>query len=148
MFFDPELFSAVSASAMPTTLRANSMKAYWNPPQVASSGQSRRRANSMPLSMPSKLLYGLPGAGHKPSEISKILSAVGAGGGGGERGCGQPLGFNFESQLAGGVLDGIGGGVVRTKFGIEVSQNSNANGVGHAGIVLEGITLNGRIARG
>src|ERR1700730_3502445 len=65
---------------------------------------------------------------------------------GGERGGGQPLGFNFESQLAGGVLDGIGGGVVRTKFGIEVSQNSNANGVGHAGIVLEGIEVNGRIS--
>jgi hypothetical protein len=46
------------------------------------------------------------------------------------------------------VLDGVGGSGVRTKFGIEVSQNSNANGVGHAGIVLEGITLNGRIAGG
>jgi hypothetical protein len=46
------------------------------------------------------------------------------------------------------VLDGVGGGGVRTKFGIEVSQNSNANGVGHAGIVLEGIALNGRIAGG
>jgi hypothetical protein len=37
------------------------------------------------------------------------------------------------------VLDRVGGGVVRTKIGIEVSQNSNANGVGHAGIVLDAI---------
>ena len=28
MFFDPELFSAVSASLMPSTLRAHSIKAY------------------------------------------------------------------------------------------------------------------------
>ena len=49
-------FSALSASLMSTTLRANSMKAYWNPPQVPRNGQSRRRANSIPLSMPSKLL--------------------------------------------------------------------------------------------
>ena len=32
----------------------------------------------MPLSMPSKLLYGLPGAAHKASKLSRIFSALGA----------------------------------------------------------------------
>ena len=49
------VFGAVGV-LMSRTLRANSMKAYWNPPQVPRNGQSRRRANSIPFSMPSKLL--------------------------------------------------------------------------------------------
>src|SRR5580692_4673545 len=74
MFLEPELFSALSASLTFSTLRRNSMKAYWNPPQVPRNGQFRRRANSMPLSMPSKLLYGLPGAAHRPSKLSSVFS--------------------------------------------------------------------------
>src|SRR5581483_10886918 len=78
MFFESELFSAESASLIPRTFRAHSISAYWNPPQVPRNGQSRRRANSMPRNIPSKLLYGLPGAAHKPSKASSLLSSSGS----------------------------------------------------------------------
>src|SRR5271167_130017 len=66
MCLELEPFSAVSASASPIKLRAYSTRAYWKPPQVPTNGQSRRRANSMPCSMPSVLWYGLAGAAHSP----------------------------------------------------------------------------------
>jgi len=78
MFFDPELFSAVSASLIPSTLRAHSTRVYWKPPQVATKGQSRRRANSMPFSIPSKLLYGLPGEAQSPSKPSSMRCEFGS----------------------------------------------------------------------
>src|SRR5579885_2557322 len=77
MFFESELFSAESASLIPRTFRAHSISAYWNPPQVPRNGQSRRRANSMPFNMPSKLLYGLPGEAQIPSKDSRVFSASG-----------------------------------------------------------------------
>jgi hypothetical protein len=36
------------------------------------------------------------------------------------------------------VLQGVVGGVVRAEIGIEVAQNSDADGVAHGLIVLEG----------
>ena len=134
MFFDPELFSALSASLMLRTLRANSMNAYWNPAQVPRKGQSRRRANSIPLSMPSKLLKGLPGEAQRPSKLSSVFSAVAEVSGRSR----DPLGFDFQVELAGGVLQGVVGGVVRAEIGIEVAQDSDADGVAHGLIVLEG----------
>ncbi len=42
----------------------------------------------------------------------------------------------FDFEFVGGVLEGVVGGVVGAEFGIEVSQDSDANGVTHALIVL------------
>src|SRR5579883_2655998 len=75
MFFDPELFSVVAASFKNSTLREHSHTAYWNPPQVPRKGQSRVRANSIPLSIPCMLRYGLPGDAHRPSKLSSVLRA-------------------------------------------------------------------------
>ena len=49
----------------------------------------------------------------------------------------------------GGVLQGVIGGVVRAEIGIEVAQDSDADGVAHGLIVLEGQRRAGRtLARG
>ena len=39
-----------------------------------------------------------------------------------------------------GVLQGIGGGVVGREFGLEVTEDSDANGILHGAIVLEHVT--------
>jgi hypothetical protein len=39
------------------------------------------------------------------------------------------------------VLQGVGGGVVGTEFRIEVTENSDANGITHGSIVLERMWL-------
>jgi hypothetical protein len=44
------------------------------------------------------------------------------------------------------VLQGVVGGVVRREFGIEVAEDSDANGVAHASIVLEGAAGNWKVA--
>jgi hypothetical protein len=76
MFFDPELFSAESASAIPITWRATSISVYWNPPQVARNGQFCSRANWIPRSIPSMLWYGLPGEAHRPSKPASTSFAL------------------------------------------------------------------------
>jgi hypothetical protein len=53
---EPELFSALSASAIFKTFRAYSNRVCWKPPQVPVKGQSCVRANSMPRNIPVKLL--------------------------------------------------------------------------------------------
>ena len=40
-------------------------------------------------------------------------------------------------QFAGGVLQRLVGGVVRAEIGVEVAQDSDADGVAHGLIVLE-----------
>ena len=47
--------------------------------------------------------------------------------------------MDFDSQIefAGSVVQGVDGGGVRTEIGVEVTEDSNANGVAHAVIVLE-----------
>ena len=62
-----------------------------------------------------------------PSKDSRVFSASGCG----ERRSGQPLALDFHLELAGGVLQGVVGGVVRAEFGIEIAQNSDADGVAH-----------------
>ena len=53
---DAELFSMDSASAIFKTFRAYTNRVYWKSPQVPTNGQSRVRANSIPRSIPVKLL--------------------------------------------------------------------------------------------
>ena len=50
----------------------------WIPPHVPRNGQSRVRANSIPLSIPSMLLYGLPGEAQSPSKDSSVFTAPGS----------------------------------------------------------------------
>src|ERR1700719_4164081 len=83
--------SAVVASGIPSTFRAHSISVYWKPPQVARKGRSWTRANSMPASMPSKLLYGLPGEAQRPSNESSTLEAPGS--------SSEGVGSNADSTL-------------------------------------------------
>jgi len=59
---------------------------------------------------------------------------------------GQPLRLDCQSELGGGVLERIVGGVMGAELRIEVTENSDANCVGHAAI-LNGVTRNQTPAR-
>ena len=44
--------------------------------------------------------------------------------------------FDLELQLAGSMLQCVVGRVMGTKFGVEVAQDPNADGIGHVGILI------------
>src|SRR5579864_743060 len=62
-----------------------------------------------------------------------------------KRGCRQPLAFHFYVELVGRVLQRIVDGVMRAEIGIEITQNSDADGVAHGLIVLEGTWRSARV---
>ena len=76
-------------------------------------------------------------AGRGPESIETAEDFVG--GRGGQGWGGYPLGLDGQIELVGGMLQGIGGGVVGREFRIEVTEDSDANGVTHVVIVLEGL---------
>ncbi len=132
-FFEPELFSALSASGMWRTLRANSMKAYWNPRAGAEERPVAAAGELDPFEHAVETLEGAAGRGPQAVEtFERLFGCVSR-----ERRSGQPLGLDRHVEFVGGVLQGIRGGVVRAEIRVEVAQDSDANGVTHGLIVLE-----------
>ena len=67
----PGSLSAWAAPERPSTFRAYSMTACWNPPQVPRKGMWDSRAWRMAHRAPAMLAYGLAGTHHTPSNGSR-----------------------------------------------------------------------------
>ena len=129
MFFEPELFSALSASLIPSTLRSTFDQSIL---KTATGAEERpvpsaREFNALQHAI--KTLVGAARRGPNPVEALQFLIRSGLL----ETRGSDPHAFDREIQLRGGVLQRFLDGGKSRRLRIVVPENSNADGIAHLG---------------
>ena len=133
MFFEPELFSAVSASLMPEHIADTFDQRVL---ESAASAEKRPVAPAGEFDAFQHAVKTFVGTARRRPDSVEALQFL-FGGGIEEAWGGEPLAFDRQIQLRGGVLERFLYGGKGRRLGIVVSENSYADGIAHLAILVE-----------